>query len=306
MKEDLEVKLLDILRELLDLTLYEARVYLYLLLRDQAFIRDIARDVRIPRTKIYQIIRSLRDKGFIEVYRDKLLKARIRDPLNTIAYYTESRCRRLKELSDTMKDIVSRIRIERSEGLNANAIASVDILNTYEEFENSLISDLNMMRSQATVVVSRKPIEINWRRLVLELFRAMIKREIRFRYITPPYSKGSSIIKDLIRHFCMSTQETLPHLFKMIIGENLSIDIESVRSMISRIELYETEFDIPLIIIDGSISYNLFTDPINNRFLFAVRYVNDNYTKSLMSYIDLNLSVKNSRNLIADLIKYCE
>lgn len=58
-------EILEELRRLLNLNSYEARVYLSLLLRGAGRPPEIARRSGVPAQRVYDVLRSLRDKGFV-------------------------------------------------------------------------------------------------------------------------------------------------------------------------------------------------------------------------------------------------
>lgn len=297
----------ELMREFFNLNHYESVVYIYLIERGRALVRDIARETKIPNTKIYSVIKSLRDKGLIKVYRDRYLEAEIIDPEKMVRSYVDKRYRELQESSRKIMETIISIKYSQSKSVSRGEKIDVSILSTYRDFKDALLSDFPLIRSRILVVVSKRPIEIEWREIAIELVKLLIaNREISFVYITPPKSKGASIIKDLVRKICETPKDLVLSILKELLGiRDLSLSFEDLLNTLSRIELYELEFDISLILIDNSISYNIFTDPVNNRFLFAVRYESESYSRVLNEYVTMHLTASRAMDQIRELYRSC-
>jgi sugar-specific transcriptional regulator TrmB len=82
----------------LGLTEYEARVYLALLERPGAAAAALARQARIPRTRVYDVLKGLLQRGFVSRTSGKRLTYRPVPPAQAVdALVAEERARRLRQ-----------------------------------------------------------------------------------------------------------------------------------------------------------------------------------------------------------------
>lgn len=68
----------------LGLTTYEANAYITLASLISATATDISKSSQIPRSKIYDVLKNLSNKGFIEIENGKPLRYNIKPPITTI------------------------------------------------------------------------------------------------------------------------------------------------------------------------------------------------------------------------------
>ena len=68
----------------LGLTTYEANAYITLASLISATATDISKSSQIPRSKIYDVLKNLSNKGFIEIENGRPLRYNIKPPITTI------------------------------------------------------------------------------------------------------------------------------------------------------------------------------------------------------------------------------
>ncbi len=102
-QSDRQKKLVKSLKNL-GLTEYESRVYIALVGLGEATARDVHRTSRVPRTKVYEVLRDLVDKGFVEVTASSPAYYRAVDPDTII---TRLRDEFLSSINETLEDLKS-------------------------------------------------------------------------------------------------------------------------------------------------------------------------------------------------------
>jgi len=84
---------------------YEARAYLALVGLREATAREILEAGKIPQGRIYDVLRELADKGYVEVQNGTPTYYRAVDPRNLIQNLGKDYTRMLGELLNTLKDL---------------------------------------------------------------------------------------------------------------------------------------------------------------------------------------------------------
>ena len=92
------------------LTEYESRTYLVLNIYGSSIASFISKYTRIPSSKIYDILNSLRAKGMVEVCATKPKKFRAIAPKHALASMIERRESGLNDLKTVMKNILKRLK----------------------------------------------------------------------------------------------------------------------------------------------------------------------------------------------------
>jgi sugar-specific transcriptional regulator TrmB len=299
-------ELVKLLNELLDLTIYESKAYAVLLIKGSMTLSELSRESNVPKTKIYQVARSLEEKDLVEIIRVRPYRIIIRDPYRIINEKIRSKCMNLEKKKETLINILDKFKKSNIETIAE--IANVKIIDTEERLLQHLSNDLRKAKEKIMAVVSKTPVKFNWSMLLGALFEALLNGA-KFIYIVPKNSMSKKIFVEILRRIVC--EENLDLLIKEIftqINDFLYKKIFSERTyrdLIDRIELYELETEIPMVVIDDIIVYNIFTDPISNKILFSVRYENNRYARALASYIDLLKLVKGSGNLVNDIKRSC-
>ncbi|KAB1185410.1 MULTISPECIES: TrmB family transcriptional regulator [Haloferax] len=86
------------------LTEYEVDAYVTLLEMGNTPATDLAAQSEVPRSRIYDVLRSLEDKGFVETFKQKSLRARAEDPSKVFEMLTSQ----AETLERTAKEIQNR------------------------------------------------------------------------------------------------------------------------------------------------------------------------------------------------------
>jgi len=100
---------------------YEARMYFTLLTIGEAKVLDITRKASVPQSKAYEVLESLKDKGFVEMSeaeRPKTYRARVLEEVtdNTIKarlkeiYQLEKHSKRLRKILQAVAPIHTKYR----------------------------------------------------------------------------------------------------------------------------------------------------------------------------------------------------
>jgi sugar-specific transcriptional regulator TrmB len=84
---------------------YEARAYLSLVGLREATAREILEAGRIPQGRIYDVLRNLATKGYVEIQGGSPTYYRAVDPTDVIRSLGQEHTRMLGELMDTLKDL---------------------------------------------------------------------------------------------------------------------------------------------------------------------------------------------------------
>jgi len=97
----MEIKTIDSLKKL-GLSTYEAMVYLSLTYMISGTATDISTNSNVPRTKIYDVLKSLGSKGFIEIERGRPLKYHVVSPTDVFRQYKQ---KIIDELDETEMEL---------------------------------------------------------------------------------------------------------------------------------------------------------------------------------------------------------
>lgn len=89
----------------LGLTTYEANAYITLASLISATATDISKSSQIPRSKIYDVLKKLSSKGFIEIENGRPLKYNIKPPITTIHKQKEELNAELDKLASKLNFI---------------------------------------------------------------------------------------------------------------------------------------------------------------------------------------------------------
>lgn len=86
----------------LGLTTYESTAYLTLASLISANAVDISKSSQIPRSKIYEVLKNLAEKGFIEIENGRPLKYTVKPPITTISKQKEELINELDRLASKL------------------------------------------------------------------------------------------------------------------------------------------------------------------------------------------------------------
>ena len=98
------------------LTLNQARVYVYLVLRGPSPVRSITRDLGLHRVEVYRKLRDLDGAGLLETYLDSPKRYAAVEPSTASSLLLRRQEKRVAELREELKSVFSRIdRAKRAE-----------------------------------------------------------------------------------------------------------------------------------------------------------------------------------------------
>lgn len=100
----MQIKTIDSLKKL-GLSTYEAMVYLSLTHLISGTATEISENSNVPRTKIYDVLKTLHSKGFLEVERGRPLKYIVVSPNDVFPQYKQKIIDELEETELELKDI---------------------------------------------------------------------------------------------------------------------------------------------------------------------------------------------------------
>ncbi|ADC65923.1 transcriptional regulator, TrmB [Ferroglobus placidus DSM 10642] len=89
----------------LGLTSYEAKALVALLRLNEATAREVSENTGIPRTKVYEVLRRLAEKGFVEIQPGTPTVFRALEPLEVVDKIQQDVVNKMRELATLMKKI---------------------------------------------------------------------------------------------------------------------------------------------------------------------------------------------------------
>ncbi|MCJ7559504.1 hypothetical protein MUO79_02655 [Candidatus Bathyarchaeota archaeon] len=92
------------------LTEYEAKVYLVLLNTHLCTATQVSLKSRVPRTKIYSVLESLKNKGWIRVYSGVPLLFKVVEPLKVFEQIKDDYAKFLESVQTTLKEKVNNMK----------------------------------------------------------------------------------------------------------------------------------------------------------------------------------------------------
>lgn len=85
-------------------TQYEAEVYIEILKRGSASAIELANASNVPKSRVYDVLRELESDGYIEIYKQDNLRARVLDP-DTVITDLRQRAESFAETADELDDL---------------------------------------------------------------------------------------------------------------------------------------------------------------------------------------------------------
>ena len=192
-------ELVKLLNELLDLTIYESKVYAVLLIKGSMTLSELSRETNVPKTKIYQVARSLEEKDLVEIIRVR--------PYRIINEKIRSKCTDLEKKKEVLINILDKFKKSNIETIAE--IANVKIIDTEERLLQHLSNDLRKAKEKIMAVVSKTPVKFNWSMLLGALFEALLNGA-KFIYIVPKNSMSKKIFVEILRG--VVCEENLEHI----------------------------------------------------------------------------------------------
>lgn len=249
---------ISLVRSLLGLSRYEASAYLALAAAGPLGVSELARIAGIPRTKCYSVVRSLISKGLAMRSASKPLKIQPVDPAAALSKAVEQACSRAREEASAIEKALEVLRRSLARS-GSSEPAAVVMIESLEALVAQLARDVREARGEILIAVSRSPIAFPWEALMPSVLEAL-SRGVSIEYAAPP---GSQALAHLRRS---SGQLGLLGVFR----------------------LRECPWvEMPFIVIDGEVVYNMFTDPVRRAHLFTMRIQNQRYGRSMRIYFQL-------------------
>lgn len=100
----------------LGLTTYEAKAYVALLGRDSFTAAEVARRAGIPRARIYDVMRSLIDRGFASSRPGDVIRYAAMPPAAAVGRLLDEHRSRMKEIESTGSELIERLEPEFDSG----------------------------------------------------------------------------------------------------------------------------------------------------------------------------------------------
>ncbi len=247
----MDEELIARLRETLELTEYEARVYLALVMYGALTVSEISRRSGVPRPKCYEVLRGLSSKGLVAVVSSKPVKYRtfpVKDGIsNRIAQLQSELHRKIEDSERLVRDL---------EFLQAHKFAGrevrVMLLSDHDAIVNSSVNDASRAREEVLIAMTQSPVKFNWMHHMTHLMRPVTKG-VKFKFIVPSIPKFMSKVSSISTKF-----------------RDPPFEIRACGKVKQ-----------PFSVIDGRISYIYLTDPEVGVFLTAIRIEDEAFSSQL-------------------------
>lgn len=246
---------ISLARSLLGLSRYEASAYLILAAAGPLGVPELARMAGIPRTKCYSVVRSLISKGLAVRSASRPLKVQAVDPAAALSKAAEEACSRARGEAAAVERALEGLRRSLAAGRSSEP-AAVIVIESLEALAAQLAGDIKEAREEILIAVSRSPIAFPWEALIPSVVEAL-SRGVSIEYAAPPGSQAAARLQG------SSGQLGLP----------------------GSLRLRECPWiEMPFVVIDGEVVYNIFTDPVRRAHLFTMRIQNQRYGRSMRIY----------------------
>lgn len=248
------------LMRILDLTEYEARLYLTLLELGPLTVSRASKASGIPRPRCYDVLRSLHSKGLISLILSKPMKCQAQ-PLeiafdNRLMQLRKELERKEREAEALKRDIEASLE-EEVRGRKFRVI----FLEDRGSIVASMMRDSTNAREEILTAMSRSPATHSWEEYIEEYKRAL-ERGVLFKFLVP--SRGQFLNKAIrMRDFERYLKS----------GQ---IEVQSTHL------IYQ-----PFSVIDRKITYIYLTDPLRREFLLAIRIEDEVFAEHMRSMFEL-------------------
>ncbi len=174
----------QLIREVLDLSVYEAKVYLLLLAGGTLTVGELSRRGRIPKSKVYEALKSLALKGLVVRVNSSPLKystVPVRKGIYNRLFQLRMELARKERLADELIKVLEGF--EFDEGAVAVNLEG-------ESFKTSLTFDLMIAREEVLLAISELALNFSWPFSYISL-----NSSVNFKFLTP---KVPPLVKYLI------------------------------------------------------------------------------------------------------------
>ncbi len=249
---DKYTSLLNGLQETLDLTEYEAKAYLSLIVHDSMTVSEISRTSGVPRPKCYEVLKGLASKGLIGVVATKPVKYEAlqveKGLMNRISQLKSELLRKERETLS----LVQELKEIQNSGPTGRTI-KVMLLEDPDSIISSSVTDASRAREEVLIAMTRTPVKFGWIHNI-SLLKGPVLKGVRYKFIVPSISSFTGKVMSKIR---------LPM-------KDSPVEVRACERLKQ-----------PFSVIDERISYLYITDPNRGVFLSAIK-IEDNVFGSQM------------------------
>lgn len=252
----------EIIKELMDyleLTEYEATAYLSLIEYGALTVSEISKVSRIPRTKCYSVLKSLKSKKLVSELPSKPIKYKAL-PIK-IAF--TNRILQLKKEYERKQEgvrmLITKLRKSMKRKIKTREV-KVDFLDDPNSIIFSMIQDVTAAKKEIVTAMTKSPAHYEWRDYVKE-FRKILKRKVKLRFLL-------QVESDFLINALKEAE-----LYDFY--ERGQIQIKSISAIHQ-----------PFTVIDNKIVYIYLTDLISRSFRIAIRIEDKIFGKHMKSMFE--------------------
>ena len=234
------------LRRYTNLSEYQSRVYVSLVLYGPSKVSDISRLSGVPRTKVYEVLKVLIDKGLVEAIPTKPAMFITRSPINAFKNRLRLLERRVADFSRLLEFLENFYRKTKNKKIEEAKIWIV----SRDEIINKIQNMISEAKNSVIILTSNDGLTLIYRKLN-KIIDELTKKKLNVKLLTSKDSDGSFVAKELGHLFDICyVPFDLPILYISVDGENFLL----------------TKTGKNLEIEDGMLSNN----PILNRLIFEI------------------------------------
>jgi len=255
-------EIVDKLSRYLNLTSYEAKAYVTLLVHGPLSMSELSELSGVPRPKCYSVVKSLVLKGMVTLTPSRPMKCQSLSPSLAIKNRLAQLAQDLEDKKASAESLLTLLEAVSAQGPRQTRRAE-QVVSLIEGVVNTISSvkfDLERARKEALVAISSSPVRFDWKELLASLMR-LISEGGHLRLIAPTSSILASAYQD------KSVMEWLKErkvVFKVYGGVHQ-----------------------PFSVLDERVVYVFFTDPQLRELLFTVRVEDLRFAKFMKAYFEL-------------------
>ncbi|RLF11013.1 MAG: hypothetical protein DRJ98_04730 [Thermoprotei archaeon] len=255
-------EMMDKLVRYLDLTFYEAKAYVTLLIHGPLTMTELSDLSGVPRLKCYPVAKSLVLKGMATLTPSRPMKCQSLPPSLAIKNRLAQLAQELENKKNAAESLLTLLEALSSQ--SPRQITKVEqVVSLIEGLVNTISFikfDLERTKQEALVAISSTPVRFDWRELLSSLARSMEKGG-SIKLIVP----SSGILAEAYR------------------SENV---LEWLKEGKLSFRVYGNVHQ-PFSVFDVRVVYVFFTDPQLKELLFSVRMEDPRFAKLMKGYFDL-------------------
>ncbi len=255
-----EDSLISRLKNVLQLTEYEAKAYLALVMHGGMTVGELSELSGVPRAKCYETVRNLVAKGMIVMVSSRPAKYAplpVEEGMNNRMEQLKREIeRRIMEAEQLLEEI------RKISGRGAVREAQMMIIESHEAILSNSVKDAVNAREEVLVALSQKPARIDWSRYAKDLVSCM-ERGVRFRFLVPSMDVFSSRFRETLERNMLHPPSG---------GSVMIRETRAVR--------------MPFVVIDSDITYLYISDPDSNTLRTAVRIRDSRMAEQMRELFD--------------------